>query len=90
LREELYPRFKGVLLIEGEIMTDDKNEKYVTLQMCTERSQRILDKLEVIDKRLTKIEEKQNQSVRDWKMFALSILSGTIVAIITWIIHLIR
>jgi Flp pilus assembly protein TadB len=71
-------------------MTDDKNEKYVTLQMCSERSQRIMDKLEVIDKRLTKIEENQGQNIRDWRMFALSILSGTIVAVITWLIHIIR
>jgi hypothetical protein len=71
-------------------MSEKKDFRYVTVEMCYERSQRILDKLEMIDKRLSKIEENKMQSVRDWKMFALSILSGTIVAVITWIIHLVR
>lgn len=61
---------------------NDNNPKYVTTEFCNERFGRIMDKLDIIDKKVEEIK----QSKRDWKMFLLSIASGCAVAVVTWLL----
>jgi pheromone shutdown protein TraB len=67
-------------------MGEENKPKYVTIEFCNERFNRIMDKLEAIDRKLTALEEAHRQSIRDWKLFALSIFSGVIVAVVSWIL----
>jgi pheromone shutdown protein TraB len=67
-------------------MSEENNPKYVTIEFCNERFGRMMDKLTEIDRKLTELREAQSQSIRDWKLFALSIFSGVIVAIVSWIL----
>jgi pheromone shutdown protein TraB len=67
-----------------------KDPRYVTVELCDERFGRIMDKLEVLDKRLSAIEENQKQRTRDWVQLFISVLSGTLVALITWALSHLR
>jgi pheromone shutdown protein TraB len=67
-----------------------KDPHYVTVELCDERFGRIMDKLEVLDKRLSAIEENQKQRTRDWVQLFISVLSGTLVAFITWALSHLR
>jgi pheromone shutdown protein TraB len=67
-----------------------KDPHYVTVELCDERFLRIMDKLEVLDKRLSAIEENQKQRTRDWIQLFISVLSGTLVAFITWLLSHLR
>jgi hypothetical protein len=49
-----------------------------------------MDKLEVLDRRLSAIEEAQKQRARDWIQLFISVLSGTLVAFITWALSHLR
>ena len=69
---------------------DDPNSKYVTLTFCNERFNRIMDKLDAIDKKVDELKKQRRQSGRDWKLAFLSILSGSAVAIITWLLSHIK
>jgi hypothetical protein len=64
--------------------------QYVTVSLCNERFGRIMDKLEILDRRLTAIEEAQRQRARDWVQLFISVLSGTLVAFITWVLSHLR
>jgi tetrahydromethanopterin S-methyltransferase subunit G len=68
----------------------DKDLHYVTVELCDERFRRIMDKLEVLDRRLSAIEENQKQRTRDWVQLFISVLSGTLVALITWALSHLR
>jgi len=69
-------------------------KQFVTVDFCNERFNRILDQLTMIDKKVTELSEdlsqEQKESKRDWKMFVLSILSGVIVALVTWALSHLR
>jgi len=67
-----------------------KDPHYVTIELCDERFGRIMDKLEVLDRRLSAIEEAQRQRARDWVQLFISALSGTLVAFITWVLSHLR
>jgi pheromone shutdown protein TraB len=67
-----------------------RDPHYVTVELCDERFGRIMDKLEVLDKRLSAIEENQKQRTRDWVQLFISVLSGTLVAFITWALSHLR
>jgi len=69
---------------------DNPNSKYVTLTFCNERFNRIMDKLDAIDKKVDELKNQRRQSGRDWKLALLSILSGSTVAAITWILSHIK
>ena len=78
---------------DSDSMPKDENpteKQLVTLDFCNERFNRILDKLTAIDQKVTSISQKQEESKRDWKMFILSILSGTVVALVTWALYHLR
>jgi hypothetical protein len=45
-----------------------------------------MDKLGDIDKKVTELRDIQRERARDWRMFILSVLSGVIVALITWLL----
>jgi len=71
-------------------MDDQGNEKYVSFEVCNERTRRILDKLDSIEQRLLRIEENQRQNVREWRQFGLTVLSGIIVSIVAFLIASLR
>jgi hypothetical protein len=60
--------------------------QYVTLEFCNERFNRIMDKLGDIDRKVTELRDIEKERARDWKMFILSVSSGAIVALITWLL----
>jgi hypothetical protein len=69
-------------------------KQFVAIDFCNERFNRILDQLTMIDKKVTELSEdlsqEQKESKREWKMFVLSILSGVIVALVTWALSHLR
>jgi pheromone shutdown protein TraB len=67
-----------------------RDPHYVTVELCDERFGRIMDKLEALDRRLSAIEEAQKQRARDWVQLFISVLSGTLVAFITWALSHLR
>jgi len=64
----------------------DENPKYVTVELCNERFMRIIDKLEVLDKRISELRSEQARRSRDWRLFFMSVASGVVVALVTWLL----
>jgi hypothetical protein len=71
-------------------MSNPDDSQFVTRALCDERFMRIIDKLSTMDRRLEKIEQAMEQSRVRWIHFFLAILSGAIVSLITWLLHLVR
>jgi hypothetical protein len=64
----------------------DENPRYVTVDLCNERFMRIIDKLEILDKRISELRSEQARRARDWRLFFMSVASGVVVALVTWLL----
>jgi len=64
----------------------DENPRYVTVELCNERFMRIIDKLEILDKRISELRSEQARRARDWRLFFMSVASGVVVALVTWLL----
>lgn len=69
---------------------DNPTSRYVTQIFCDERTTRILEKLDSIDKKVGNLTKKEEQKERNWKGFLISALSGAIVALVTWLLSQIK
>jgi hypothetical protein len=67
-------------------MDGNGEPQYVTLEFCNECFNRMMDKLGDIDGKVTELRDIEKERAGDWKMFILSVLSGAIVALITWLL----
>lgn len=67
-------------------MTEKNPSKFVSRSFCDERFGRIGDKLDAIDRKVEELRDAQRQRGRDWRSLAVSIASGSTVAVIAWIL----